>query len=169
MTAQCWVFELQVLATPDHAKRCAALLRGRIQHSDHGSRRSRDGGAEKRHTASVEVLDVRMDWRHQQPLGGRLMRWIYEPDSDHIIHVAEHVRESDEIEVHLSHQLSGRDAVIDSWAYSDIVRGMVTDDGEPCGLCGVVGQRIWMLGTDRLTETRKARWQLCVEGRKMGG
>lgn len=94
------------------------------------------------------------------------MQWIYEPDSSHIVHVAENLRPADETEVRLSYRMSGRDVAIDSWAYSEIVRGMVTDDGEACGLCGVAGQRIWMLGTDRLTETRKARWQLCVEGRK---
>ena len=87
-------------------------------------------------------------------------------DVDHVLDVAENLRKVDEEEVSLSHNINGREAVIESWAYSDIIRGMVTDDGVACGLCGVVGQRIWMLGTDRLTENRKARWQLCVEGRK---
>jgi len=94
------------------------------------------------------------------------MQWVYEPDVDHVLDVAENLRESDVQEVMLSHGCKARDAVTESWAYSDIVRGMATDDGVPCGLCGVVGQRIWMLGTDRLTENRRARWQLCVEGRK---
>ena len=94
------------------------------------------------------------------------MQWVYEPSVDHILDVAENLREADVLEVSLSHNINGREAVIESWAYSDIVRGMATDDGVPCGLCGVVGQRIWMLGTERLTENRKARWQLCVEGRK---
>ena len=94
------------------------------------------------------------------------MEWIYHPTVDHVLDVAENLREEDELEVHLSHCMAGREAVIESWAYSEVVRGMLTDDGQACGLCGVVGQRIWMLGTDRLTENRKARWQLCVEGRK---
>ena len=94
------------------------------------------------------------------------MQWVYQPDVDHVLDVAENLRKVDEEEVSLSHNINGREAVIESWAYSDIIRGMVTDDGVACGLCGVVGQRIWMLGTDRLTENRKARWQLCVEGRK---
>ena len=94
------------------------------------------------------------------------MQWVYEPTADHVLDVAENLRESDVQEVMLSHGCNARDAVTESWAYSDIVRGMATDDGVPCGLCGVVGQRIWMLGTDRLTENRRARWQLCVEGRK---
>ena len=94
------------------------------------------------------------------------MRWVLDPDPDHVLDVAENIRSADELEVHLSHQMSGREATIESWAYSDIVRGMVTDDGVACGLCGVVGQRIWMLGTDRLTESRRHRWQLCVQGRQ---
>ena len=94
------------------------------------------------------------------------MRWVYEPTVDHVLDVADHLRDSDVNEVMLSHGCNARDAVTPSWASSDIVRGMVTDDDVPCGLCGVVGKRIWMLGTDRLTENRRARWQLCVEGRQ---
>jgi len=94
------------------------------------------------------------------------MQWVQKPDADHIFAVAENLRSADVQEVMLSHGCSAFDAVSESWAQSNLVRGMVTDDGEPCGLCGVVGHRIWMLGTERLTESRRARWQLCVEGRK---
>lgn len=94
------------------------------------------------------------------------MKWVMKPSADHIMAIAENLRPADVQEVMLSHGCNAFDAVTESWAQSTIVRGMVTDDGEPCGLCGVVGHRIWMLGTERLTESRKARWQLCVEGRK---
>ena len=94
------------------------------------------------------------------------MKWVEKPGADHILYVAERLREADVEEVMLSHGSSALEAVTESWAQSTLVKGMVTDDDEPCGLCGVVGMRIWMLGTDRLTESRRARWQLCVEGRK---
>lgn len=94
------------------------------------------------------------------------MKWVMEPSVEHVLHVAENLRDADVLEVMLSHRMTAHEAVRESWAQSDIIRGMVTDDGVPCGLCGVAGQRIWMLGTDDLTRTKKARWQLCVEGRK---
>ena len=94
------------------------------------------------------------------------MQWIYEPNVDQVTHIAENLRHDDRLELLLSFNCPAQEVVRESWAQSHIVRGMATDDGVACGLCGVVGQRIWMLGTDRLTETRKARWQLCVEGRK---
>jgi hypothetical protein len=94
------------------------------------------------------------------------MKWVLEPSATHVLEVADNLRDADVLEVMLSHRMSAHEAVRESWAQSDIIRGMVTDAGIPCGLCGVVGQRIWMLGTDDLTRTRKARWQLCVEGRK---
>ena len=94
------------------------------------------------------------------------MKWLMKPGADHILTVANNLRAADVEEVKLSHDLSPLEAVTESWAQSIIVRGMLTDDDEPCGLCGVVGHRIWMLGTERLTESRRARWQLCVEGRK---
>lgn len=107
-----------------------------------------------------------MDWHGDKSLGGILMKWIMEPNVNQVLYVAENLRAADVTEVRLSHNCSPHEAVRDSWANSHIVRGMATDDDWPCGLCGLVGQRIWMLGTDRLTESRHARWQLCVEGRK---
>ena len=107
-----------------------------------------------------------MDRHGDQPFGGELMQWIYEPNAEQVTHIADNLRKDDLQELLLSYSCPAQEVVLESWAQSNIVRGMATDDGEPCGLCGVVGQRIWMLGTDRLTETRKGRWQLCVEGRK---
>jgi len=94
------------------------------------------------------------------------MKWIYDPDAATAIEVASNLREQDEIEVQLSHGMAAYEAVKLSWSTSSICRGIALDDGTPVGLCGVVGHRIWMLGTSRLTETRRGRWQLCVEGRK---
>ena len=94
------------------------------------------------------------------------MRWVDEPEVSHACYIGQMLRLSDQIEARLAWDLSPHDVVRESWAQSHILKGMVTDDYEPCGLCGVVGQRIWMLGTERLTESKKSRWQLCVEGRK---
>ena len=92
------------------------------------------------------------------------MQWV-EPTASHALAVAKNLRPEDETEVQLSHGATALQAVQDSWELSDILCAMATDDGVPCGLCGVVGHRIWMLGTPRLTETRRARYQLCMDGR----
>jgi len=92
------------------------------------------------------------------------MQWV-EPTASHAIEVASNMRPADQLEVLLSHGATPLEAVTDSWEQSDILRAMATDDGVPCGLCGVVGHRIWMLGTPQLTATRRARYQLCMDGR----
>ena len=85
------------------------------------------------------------------------MQWIYEPSLEQVTHIAEHLRNDDLQELCLSYSYPAPEVVRESWAQSNIVRGMATDDGEACGLCGVVGQRIWMLGTDRLTEIQEGQ------------
>ena len=92
------------------------------------------------------------------------MQWV-EPTAGHAIAVASNLRPDDALEVLLSHGATPIEAVQDSWEQSDILRAMATDSGVPCGLCGVVGHRIWMLGTPELTATRRARYQLCIDGR----
>ena len=92
-----------------------------------------------------QVQHLRADRHGDQPFGGELMQWIYEPNSEQVWHIADNLRGDDLQELRLSYRCPARDVVFDSWHESDIVRGMATDDGEPCGLCGVVGQRIWML------------------------
>lgn len=114
----------------------------------------------------MQVQHGRVDRHGDKPLGGELMKWIYAPEASHVLDVADNLRPQDQLEVKLSHGVSPHEAVRTSWANSRICRGIALDDGTPVGLCGVVGHRIWMLGTPQLTATRKGRWQLCVEGRK---
>lgn len=94
------------------------------------------------------------------------MQWIMEPSISDAMAIADNLRPEDATEVMLSHEMSPHEAVRSSYSESDICRGIASDEGVPVGLCGVVGHRIWMLGTPELTATRRGRWQLIVEGRK---
>ena len=94
------------------------------------------------------------------------MKWIMEPSISDAMTIADNLRPEDATEVMLSHEMSPHEAVRSSYSESDICRGIASDEGVPGGLCGVVGHRIWMLGTPGLTATRRGRWQLIVEGRK---
>ena len=94
------------------------------------------------------------------------MQWIMDPSASDAMAIADNLRPADATEVMLSHGLSPHEAVRASYSESVICRGIASDEGDPVGLCGVVGHRIWMLGTPELTATRKGRWQLIVEGRK---
>ena len=80
-------------------------------------------------------------------------------------YVANHIREEDATEVWLSHHVPGPEAVLASWKESTICAAIITEDGTPAGLTGVVGDRIWMLGTDALTATKERRLHLCTKGR----
>lgn len=92
------------------------------------------------------------------------MKWA-EATEERVLRVGMNLREEDKTEVWLSHQATPMEAVMDSWAESDLCRCIETDDGVPVGLTGLNGNRIWMLGTDELTATRSRRLQLCKEGR----
>jgi hypothetical protein len=92
------------------------------------------------------------------------MRWA-DPTEERACWIANHLRPEDETEVWLSHRIQGPEAVLMSWADSDICRCIETSDGLPVGLTGLTGDRIWMLGTAELTATRKRQVQLCREGR----
>jgi hypothetical protein len=92
------------------------------------------------------------------------MRWI-RPTAERVSHIAHNLREADAIEVRLSHGVDEQEAVFESWLSSEICRCIVTSDGEPVGVTGVCGDRIWLLGTDGLTATRARRLQLCHQGR----
>ncbi len=94
------------------------------------------------------------------------MKWIMEPSASDAMAIANNLRSEDATEVMLSHGMYPFEAVKSSFCESDICRGIASDEGVPVGLCGVVGHRIWMLGTPELTATRRGRWQLIVEGRK---
>ena len=93
------------------------------------------------------------------------MRWG-KPTEEKVISIARNLREADRIEVWLSHQSDPMEAVVGSWESSDICRCIEMDAGQPVGLTGLNGSRIWMLGTDELTATRRRRLQLCNEGRE---
>jgi hypothetical protein len=80
-------------------------------------------------------------------------------------YVAHHLRVEDEMEVWLSHHVPGPEAVLSSWAESDLCACIETEDGVPAGVTGVVGDRIWMLGTPELTATKERRLHLCTKGR----
>jgi hypothetical protein len=92
------------------------------------------------------------------------MKWA-EPELNGVVYIAQNLRPEDRREVYLSDRVGPREAVLRSWCESQICRMIVMDDGEPAGLTGVNGDRIWMLGTPRLTSTRKGCLQLCREGR----
>jgi len=82
-----------------------------------------------------------------------------------VIYVASNIRRDDEIEVWLSHHVDGPTAVLDSWHQSRLAAVIETEDGLPVGVTGVVGDRIWMLGTSELTATTERRLHLCKKGR----
>lgn len=92
------------------------------------------------------------------------MHWA-DPTEDRARFIASNLRKEDRHEVQLSHAISGAEAVLTSWASSEICRCIETSNGEPVGLTGVCGDRIWLLGTEGLTATKGRRLQLCAQGR----
>tara|TARA_R100000234_G_scaffold13313_2_gene7411 strand:+ start:3813 stop:4259 length:447 start_codon:yes stop_codon:yes gene_type:complete len=76
------------------------------------------------------------------------------------------MREEDELEVRLSHDLDPVTAMLESFINSDICRAIEGDDGTPVGMTGVTKQAIWMLGTDGLTSSKNHKKTLCVDGKK---
>jgi hypothetical protein len=92
------------------------------------------------------------------------MRWAMATE-ERVLRVGMNLREEDRTEVWLSHQATPMEAVMNSWAESELCRCIETGDGVPVGLTGLNGNRIWMLGTSELTATRSRRLQLCKEGR----
>ena len=93
------------------------------------------------------------------------MRWA-DPTEERAYWIASNLRPEDKAEVWLSDRVVGAEAVRLSWASSDICRAIETEEGIPCGLTGVAGDRIWLLGTPELTATRGRRLQLCSKGRE---
>lgn len=90
---------------------------------------------------------------------------LVEPTAEAAYYVANHLRPDDALEVWLSHHVAGPEAVLTSWAESSLCAAIETEDGEPAGMTGVVGDRIWMLGTPELTATKERRLHLCTKGR----
>jgi hypothetical protein len=93
------------------------------------------------------------------------MRWI-QADEDVAMDIGLNIREQDELEVRLSHGMSGLEAVLDSYIESDICMAIEGDNGQPVGITGVCGDRIWLLGTYALTATKNHRRELCIYGRE---
>lgn len=92
------------------------------------------------------------------------MKWA-EPTFEKALFIVHNLREEDKTEVWLSHRMSPMEAVMISYEESDLIRCIVSDDDEPLALTGLVGNRIWLLGTEKLTATKRRRLQLCKEGR----
>tara|TARA_R100000781_G_C4081208_1_gene127809 strand:- start:3495 stop:3941 length:447 start_codon:yes stop_codon:yes gene_type:complete len=93
------------------------------------------------------------------------MKWI-KATSSIASEVGENLRRQDVNEVLMSHGMTGHQAVMESFKQSSICQAIEGDDGDPVGLTGVVDNRIWLLGTDKLTATKNHRWQLCLYGRE---
>tara|TARA_R100001460_G_scaffold16356_2_gene35742 strand:+ start:1534 stop:1980 length:447 start_codon:yes stop_codon:yes gene_type:complete len=91
---------------------------------------------------------------------------LIEPTTEFIEEVGFEMREADELEVRLSHDLDPLTAVIESAKNSDICKVIEGDNGNPVGLTGVTNQSIWLLGTDELTATKNHRKTLCIDGIK---
>jgi hypothetical protein len=88
----------------------------------------------------------RADYRQSEE---HAMNWA-EPTRDRIDHIAQRVRKCDEDEVFNAHAISGKQAVYQGWAESDLCRCIDGDDGTPVAVCGVNKGMIWLLGTDGL-------------------
>lgn len=93
------------------------------------------------------------------------MKWI-EASIDVAYYVGERLRTDDCREVALSNGIAPTDAVVYSFLDSQKVDAFALDSGEPVGMAGCVGNRVWMLGTEKLTSSARNRWQLATEGRK---
>jgi hypothetical protein len=85
---------------------------------------------------------------------------IVEPTPRFAVLVALNLRGADKFELQAAEGRHPRIACIDAFDSSDVAIGIEGDDGEPCGLAGVNGHFIWMLGTDALTATASHRRQL---------
>ena len=93
------------------------------------------------------------------------MKWAVATPA-RVEYISNNVRKQDEIEVHYSHGVTGKEAVIGSWKESEICHCIDGDNGLPVGICGVNESLIWLLGTDDLFATSSHRRQFIRGGRK---
>lgn len=91
---------------------------------------------------------------------------IVTPDLDHAVFVARNLRAADKFELQAAEGRHPQIACIAAFVESDEVIGIEGDDGQPCGLAGVNGHFIWMLGTDGLTGSPSHRRQLARGARE---
>ena len=96
------------------------------------------------------------------------MKFIKQEDvtGDMVLDIGMNIRESDEIEVQLSHGMSGLNACMDSYCHSCMFQVFAGDDGTPVGITGMWHNSIWLLATDGLTSTKSHRWQLSTLARQ---
>ncbi len=92
------------------------------------------------------------------------MRWADATES-RVEYIGHNLRPEDATEVALSHGSSAFDAVIESWKASWLCKIIEGDSGNPAGITGVCGNRIFLLGTPELTATKEHRRALVVHGR----
>lgn len=93
------------------------------------------------------------------------MRWA-EPTAARVEHIGRMLRWQDRMEVLYSDCLTGEQAVAESWRDADICRCIDGENGRPVGICGVTGNRIWLLATDDLLPDQQERLQFIREGRQ---
>ncbi len=93
------------------------------------------------------------------------MKWA-RCDPSMIYEIGENLRKEDQTEVKLSHGLTGLEACEQCYLASNVIQAIEGDDGDPVGITGVVGNSIWLLGTEKLTSTKHHRWQLSLYGRE---
>lgn len=93
------------------------------------------------------------------------MNWA-DPTPARVQRIAKLLRHQDRLEVLYSHQIGGEEAVYESWRQSTICRCIDGDNGDAVGICGVVGNAIWLLATDELLATDSHRRQFIRGGRQ---
>lgn len=93
------------------------------------------------------------------------MKWA-QPTDTRVQYIAANLRRQDALEVAYSDGITPEFAVVDSWKKSAICRCIDGDNGEPVGICGVNGTRIWLLATDGLLATASHRRQFIRGGRR---
>ncbi len=91
------------------------------------------------------------------------MRWI-DASEQRAIEVGLNLREQDVTEVLLSDGMAPVEACMMSYRDSSVVQAIEGDSGNCVALTGVVGNRIWLLGTNELVATKNHRLQLCRHG-----
>jgi hypothetical protein len=93
------------------------------------------------------------------------MKWI-DATEERVQFVAHNLRTDDITEVALSHGCCAYDAVMDSWKQSWLCKVIEGDSGDPVGITGVCGNRIFLLGTTELTATKNHRRMLLSCGKQ---
>lgn len=79
--------------------------------------------------------------------------------------IGNNLRPADTTEVGLSHGCNAMTAVIDSWRGATFCKVIEGDNGNPVGISGLCGSRIFLLGTPELTATKNHRQLLISQGR----